>query len=188
MVWANQSRNCLAKLKLKTVRFPLVLLAFLVVLFVSYILSASSSLPSHIATHFDLKGQPNGWMSRSAHIRFTVTTGLGMTAFFVGLFYGTRFLPVSLINIPRRDYWLSTENRAATNDFIFRSGLWFACLIILFHSAIYHIIIQANSVTPPRLPSSQFFSLTIGFIVCIIFWCVSLFRHFWKTDLPARPS
>jgi hypothetical protein len=42
-------------------------------------------LPLRMATHFDINGQPNGWMSREISLRLA----LGMTAFLLVVFTGT---------------------------------------------------------------------------------------------------
>ena len=55
------------------------------------------------------------------------------------------YVPVSFINLPHRDYWLAPERRRATSAVMLRFGLWLACLMVLFFTALYGLVVQANS-------------------------------------------
>src|SRR5262249_37060667 len=49
---------------------------------------AWDQLPARMASHFDLYGQPNGWMSREASLGFA----LGLTIFMLLIFTGIGFM------------------------------------------------------------------------------------------------
>ena len=67
-----------------------------------------------VASHFDSAGQANAWMPRSTYWLLSIAVGMGLPAFIIGGGYVLRFLPVSLLNIPHRDYWLAPERREET--------------------------------------------------------------------------
>jgi uncharacterized membrane protein len=85
----------------------LVPLAFLVLALAAMAASlvwAGQQLPPQVASHFDARGVPDSWMSRESHLLLMGLMGLGLPLLFVGVFYGVRYLPASLINLPHRDY------------------------------------------------------------------------------------
>ncbi len=55
---------------------PLSLLALSYVLLAGYVWISYASLPAKVASHFDLGGEPNGWMSRDMCVELTL--GLGV--------------------------------------------------------------------------------------------------------------
>ena len=108
-------------------------------------------LPHHVATHFNAAGAPDGWMTRSDHLRFTAGLALGISLFVIGIFYGVRFFPVATIKLPHRDHWLAPERRRETFDDIFQAGVWFASLEVLFMLGVHLLVVAANSSPPARL-------------------------------------
>src|SRR5947207_13752518 len=68
-------------------------------------------LPEKIATHFDGSGVPNGWMPRDALGSFDFIFLVFVLAVVIGSAFLIRVLPVSLINVPHRDYWFAPERR-----------------------------------------------------------------------------
>ncbi len=105
---------------------------------------SGSQLPERIATHFNGRGEPNGWMSRSANQRFMLVFGLAFPLCVVLLCWLARFLPIGLVNIPHRDYWLAPERRKETSDYLICHSLWLACLAAGFVIGIQYAIVQAN--------------------------------------------
>jgi uncharacterized membrane protein len=170
----------------KSVAIPAILLAGLVVLFVLSLIDASSRLPERFATHFDSAGQPNGWMTRSAHLLFSAALGLGLPILVTGLCYSFRFFPVKLLNLPHRDYWLAPARRAQTYAYLFRHSLWLGCLMIGFVIGINLLLIQANAQAPPRLSAPLIFTLASGFIVGILAWAIGLQAHFARIPKPDK--
>lgn len=70
-------------------------------------------LPERIASHFDMKGNPNGWSSKESFLVlwYLMIVFLNVWVPLVGVL--VRKLPPSMINIPHREYWLATEERKA---------------------------------------------------------------------------
>ncbi len=66
---------------MKTLRTPLLVLGLLYLCFFGYLAASSSQLPERVATHFDGSGQPDGWSSRSDHLRFMLVFGLAFPLF-----------------------------------------------------------------------------------------------------------
>jgi len=163
---------------MKRVWIPTLILALLYASFLGCWVWAGSELPERVATHFNGSGEPNGWMSRSAHQVFMLAFGLAFPLFVVLLCYLTRFLPSGLVNIPRRDYWLAPERRQETSDYLVHHSFWFACMAICFVIGIQYSIVLANRLTPPHLSTPVLLSVVGSFLAGTAIWVAALFRHF----------
>jgi hypothetical protein len=171
-------------------RVPAILLGTLYLGFLGYVFLSAGHLPERVATHFSLGGQPDGWMHRSTHLGFILAFGLVFPLLIVGLLYATRFLPVSIINIPRRDYWLAADRRAGTYAYLFRHSLWFACLGVAFITGVHHLVVRANMQPVARLSTWALLVVAGSFLVGLVSWIVAMICHFRKApeeSIPADP-
>jgi uncharacterized membrane protein len=174
---------------MKALRTPIVVLTILYLCLLGSLVLSGPRLPERVATHFDGSGRPNGWMSRSSHLRFTAILGFGLPLAVVAICYVLRYLPASMLNIPRREHWLAPEQQAESYAYLFRHSLWFACLATSFISAIHLLIMQANTRASPRLSTAGIVALAACFVAGVILWSIVLIRHFGRTPKPAaRPS
>ena len=123
---------------------PLVLLAICYVIFFAFVVGSYGALPEKVASHFDMAGHADGWMSRESCVGFTIGLGILMPAFVVAVMAGARKIPISFINLPHRDYWLAPERRKAALGVLFRYSLWFASLNVLFVTGLHGLVVQAN--------------------------------------------
>jgi hypothetical protein len=162
----------------KPARTPAIVLSLLYVGFAAYLAFSTGQLPDRVATHFNLHGQPNGWMSRSAHLRFILILGLALPLFMAGVCFVARFLPANLINIPHRDYWLSVERRRNTLDYLFAHSLWLSCLTLAFVSGVHFLVVQANNQMPRQLSTPLTLALAGGFLAGLAIWIWGLVRRF----------
>jgi hypothetical protein len=163
---------------MKALRAPILLLGLLYVCFFGYLASSSSQLPARVATHFDGNGQPNGWMSRSAHLRAMFVFGLAFPLFAPALIYASRFLPDRLYNLPNRDYWLAPGRRSETMTYLLGHALWFSSMALGFVIGLQASIIRANSLAPAHLSNLRMVALAGCFVIGTAVWIASMFRHF----------
>ena len=177
---------------MKTPRLLTLVLAFSYLLFVGCLALTAGNLPERVATHFDLSGQPNGWMSRSTHLVFIGGFGLVLPLVLVGVCFALRFAPDSSINIPNRAFWLAPERRAETIAFVFRHSLWLACGTVAFVTGVHLLIVQANRQTPVQLPLAPILAWAGCLIVGIAVWAGLMLRHFKRpadrTTLPSQKA
>ncbi|SPE61458.1 conserved membrane hypothetical protein [Verrucomicrobia bacterium] len=163
---------------MKPLRNPAILLALLYLCFLGVWAWSGTQLPDRVATHFNLQGEPNGWMSRPANQVFMLIFGLVFPLFVVGLSFAAQFLPASLINVPNREYWLAPERANQTSGYFVRHSLWFACLAVGFVTGIEYSIVQANQQSSPRL-STPILLVVVGYFLAGTFvWVAVLFQHF----------
>jgi ABC-type Fe3+ transport system permease subunit len=163
---------------MKTLRTPLLVLGLLYLCFFGCLAASSSQLPRRVATHFDSSGQPNGWMRRTALLRFMAVFGLAFPLLVPALMYVSRFLPDRCYNLPNRDYWLAPARRPETMAYLFRHSLWFSPMALCFVIGIHASIIHANSSGQAHLSTPLALALGGCLLAGIAVWAVSLIRHF----------
>src|SRR4029078_12585355 len=93
----------------KLIRHPALLLAVFYAAFVAMLVRDAARLPERVATHFDFRGQHDGWMSGQGYLAFMTVFGLVFPLVPAALCLLVRLLPDSLINLPHREYWLGAE-------------------------------------------------------------------------------
>ena len=146
---------------------------------VAFVLDSAGRLPERVATHFDIAGRPNGWMSRDMATDFTLGVGLFLPALTISMMALTSRIPVSFVNIPNRDYWLAPERRRETGATLLRFGLWLSCLEVLLVTVMHGLIVTANNrADGVRLDGTGIAWALGGFAVGIAFWIVLLRRRF----------
>ena len=147
----------------------------------AWIAFSYDDLPVKVASHFDIFGQPNGWMSRNSCVAFTLGLGILVPALVIGMMGGAGRIPVSFINLPHRDYWMSPERRQAAVAILLRYSLWFSCLNVLFVTGLHTLIVLANwKGAAPHLSGLGITLIAGGFLIGTGFWTSSLLKHFSK--------
>ena len=163
---------------MKTLRTPALALATFVCGFLIFLVRTEAELPERVATHFNLDGRPNGWMSRPADLIFSGAFGVGLPLLFIAISLLVRFAPARSFNVPHREYWLAPELREETNTYVFRQLLWLGCLVEVFLTGIQFLIIVANRSRPAHLPTDLFLTVLGGFLVGVGVWSFLFIRHF----------
>ena len=159
-------------------RIGLLALACLLAAFVAFVAHSSQQLPDRVATHFDARGKPNGWMTRAQHVKFTIGLGVGTPVFVLGVFALVTKLNGWGLNIPHKAFWLAPERQQATYDFLQQHSLWLAGLMIIFHGALFESIAIANARQPVLLSSTSALGLIGCFLALLAVWVVVLFLRF----------
>ncbi len=142
-------------------------------------------LPQRLATHFDGAGKPNGWMTRRDHGLLMLFTGLGLPLFILCLIWLMKFLPSSLLNVPRHDYWRAPDNYPRACAIMQNWAQWLATGELIWMTLLNRQIVLANHLQPPRLPAAETWCQTAGFLIMIVASILGLIRRFRQTDLPS---
>ncbi|MEQ1841164.1 MAG: DUF1648 domain-containing protein [Verrucomicrobiales bacterium] len=135
-------------------KFPRLFLLIAAIIFVGSVVGFAPDLPERVATHFDGSGTPNGWMSRREHLVFITLFGLGFAAFEIGVCYGIRFLPSSLVNVPNATYWRSAENFPEACATLLRWSFLCGAASLLWVAALNYQLVAANRLVPPHLEAT----------------------------------
>lgn len=157
---------------------PILLLVLLINGYLALVFSSGRLLPDRVATHFGASGQPDDWMSRSGYLNFTAWFGIGLPLFILAIILLSRFLPVSLVNVPHKQFWFAPERRELAQSILFDHSLYLASWMVLFFGAMHYLVIVANRSDPVRLPSHLFFPVLLVFVAGIIAWIIALYRRF----------
>jgi len=137
-------------------------------------------LPPLMASHFVAGGVANGFMSRDAFLIFH----LGLVGLMLVIFFGVpvliRFIPVSMINLPHRDYWLAPVRAAESLRYFEDRFNRFGLAVLAFLTGVQQLVYQANLSPDPRLPTLPFFAMLGAFFIALILFLVGTFRRFGK--------
>jgi uncharacterized membrane protein len=112
---------------------------------------SSSAMPESVASHFGAGGVADGFMSRESYARFMVALVVIVPSL---VFFTTRLasrLPVALINLPNKAYWLAPERQRATLASLAGFGTVLAYATALLLCLVHFMVVQANRVQPPHL-------------------------------------
>lgn len=106
--------------------------------------------PDTVASHLDSAGRPDGWSSKAGLLGIFVPLGAG-----VPLLLSIRWiwekLPVSLVNIPSKDYWLERGERTYLYDCLMQFlRIVGGATALLFASILAAIMRDARSATVPE--------------------------------------
>jgi len=135
-----------------------------------------SQLPETIASHFDGQGNPNAWMGRGAFLVFEIA----LLVFVVGQMLlvprMVRRLPSSLINLPHKEYWLSSERREYTFATFRKYFDVLGSAILLLVTFVNHLVYAAN-VDRQNLSGNIWYVL-IAFLAFVGIWLAKFVMEF----------
>jgi Protein of unknown function (DUF1648) len=158
---------------------PLSVLLALAIVGAASLVWAERVMPDKVASHFGAEGKPDGWMPRDGYVQAMALIGFLMPASLLGIGLSMRVMPGSAINLPHREYWLSPERRAETNEYFARQFGWLACLSLALFVALNCLMIEGNRVSPPDL-SNGVWVLLVLFLASTTILIVRLTRHFYR--------
>ncbi len=135
-------------------------------------------LPDRVASHFGASGRPDAWSSKSFFVGLYLAV-VGLIAVLlpsIGLIISK--MPVSLINLPNKDYWLAPERKRETFAVLSRFFLWMAAATLLllldvFHQAFRVHLGEARSLDHPVLS-------IVLYAAFAILWSIRLIATFSK--------
>ena len=161
-------------------RLPKLVFLLLVLYAAVHFSSVYPQLPSVVASHFDGRGTPNGWQTKQAF--FTVFVGVTVLCVLVGFGLASIIgvLPIQLINLPNKLYWLAPEHRENTLESLKAYFGWFACGIYVVLIVAFNYAAQSN-LHPDHPPSVARLWYTLGgFLTFVIAWLVRMLTKFLR--------
>ncbi len=154
---------------------PLALLLLATALGLAHALSLGD-LPARVPSHFGIDGQPDAWMSRAGLQWLYAGLLLGMLLMFGALGPMIRKLPVEVVNLPNRDYWLAPERREESIRAITRTLYVYGAATQVFMMVVFWESAQASR-SGGALSDRVWIHLGI-FGIATLAWVISLFRRF----------
>lgn len=161
------------------VSVPLALLLILTAGALAFFIYYGQWFPPTLAVHFDSAGQPDGWMDRVKFIVIGTSVCFILPPFLVAC-VGVlpRVLPLRLLNLPNRDYWLAPERVEASLNRLTYLGLWLGCIVQAFLLAIFESIVRSNPPEGTAHLAGGAGVLGAGFVVGLVLWGLMLARSF----------
>ena len=159
-------------------RLPKLLFAVLAAYAAIHFSSYYSQLPDVVASHFGARGTPNSWQSKPVFFGFFVGS-LALSAFIA--FALPRFIgamPIQLVNLPNKNYWLAPERRAASLDILGSYFALFGCAIFVVMIVAFEYASRSNLHPETRSDVAHLWYTFIGFLVFLIVWLTRLFIRF----------
>jgi uncharacterized membrane protein len=167
-------------MNVRQLRAPLLVLVALWIGMGAFVWATFDQLPERVATHFGLGGAPNGWMTRSGHVKFIMGFTIGLPVFLHLLFVGIRALGGTGCNIPNRQYWLAPGRQEATLAYVQQKFAWFICLLVAFFAGIHYVILNANTRAPATLSWPLFSTVLGSFLLLQLVWLALLLIPFLR--------
>jgi hypothetical protein len=161
---------------------PLALFLILTSWSLAYFIYYGQWFPPRMAVHFNLVGQPDVWMDRLKFIVIASSTSFMVPPFVVALVgVMPRVLPIGMVSLPDREYWLAPERREVTLGRLMYFALWLGCLVQAFLIAINVTIARANpQVGSPSPFLRNALPVAAAFGGALLIWVVMLSRSFSK--------
>jgi hypothetical protein len=89
-------------------------------------------------------------------------------------------MPVSLINLPKKEFWLGPERREETLFYIRAWSAWFGCGLLAFLLFVMELAFRANLQSPPRFNNGAFVPALLAFVAFDAIALIWLILHFSK--------
>lgn len=159
-------------------RLPKMLFVFITVVAAIYFWSNYAQLPDVVASHFNARGIANGWQSKSAFLAFFVGAVVLASLVAFGIPRIISKMPIDLINLPYREYWLSPERRADTLALLGSSFGWFGCAVLVVVATAVNYAIGRNLHPEAQLDPPALVYVLGGFFIFTIVWSINILTHF----------
>jgi len=166
---------------MKPVKLPVLLFFILIIITIVQIVYYYFKLPPSVASHFNIDGRPDKWISKNAFAAIHVA----LIAFVSGIFCSAglllRKIPPSLLNLPNKDYWLEPQRKEATYSTFTGFMFIFADMTLVFFLLVFRLVYNYNLSYSGGLGNSMFYYLILySFAICI--FCIQFFKKFYKTE------
>lgn len=167
-------------------RLPKIIFVLLALYAAVHFSAVYPQLPATVASHFDGRGTPNGWQTKQAF--FIVFLGVTVLCALIGFGLASLIsaMPVRLINLPNKQYWLAPEHREETLEWLKAYFGWFACALYVLMIVVYDYAAQSN-LHPDHPPGvARLVYTLVGFLAFVIVWLARIFLRF--THIPYTPG
>jgi hypothetical protein len=139
-------------------------------------------LPGVLASHFGVTGAANGWQTKAAFLIAEVAVLALATVISFGVPRMIEAMPVSLINLPHKEFWLGPERREETFAYLRTWSAWFGCGLLAFLLFVMELAYRANLQRPPHFNNEAFVPALVAFAVVDTLLLVRLILHFSRGD------
>jgi uncharacterized membrane protein len=140
-------------------------------------------LPAMIATHFDVHGNPDDWMTKESCVTLNAVIFIGLSVFLLAMSRIVPAIPDWMVNLPHKDYWLAPERRTESLAYFSRFLLWINNATMLFLIGVFDSVYRANLAAPVRLPV-DFWIWLAGLLLFVTGATTRLYLRFGRPPSP----
>jgi len=134
-------------------------------------------LPQKMATHFNASGEVNGWSDKSTFFLFMIGIFVVVMGILGAITVWLDKMPVSLFNLPNKEYWFAEERRASTFRLIKKYMNFINIGTAVFLLFMLHLTIVANLKPKPVL-DSEFWLIFIFYFIGVVGYSLYLIMYF----------
>ncbi|NMB80248.1 MAG: DUF1648 domain-containing protein [Ignavibacteria bacterium] len=162
-------------------KYPSIIFYFVIVVALTIPAFYYNNLPVQIASHFNAKGQADGWMNKSSYMLTNYLILIAMIIMFLSINFFIKKAPDSMINIPNKKYWFDPARKETAinvvKNFIYLMGAMTISFITLISWEVY----KANLNRTYNLGNSMWFYFSILF-TGTIFFVIKMYYYFNKIE------
>lgn len=136
-------------------------------------------LPETVPSHFGASGRPDAWSPKNFFVTFYLITVAVCSVLFLSLSFGLSRMPVSLINLPHKEFWLVPERKEKTFAYLSQYFLLFASATLLLLFDVFHQSFQV-ALGKAQALSHPLVSLVV-YLALISVWTIRMVVKFSST-------
>ena len=135
-------------------------------------------LPEIVGSHFGTTGAVNGFQPKAIFLFIELTIIVLTTVISFGVPRLIEAMPVSLINLPHKEFWLGPERREETLQYLRAWSVWFGCGLLAFLLFVMELVFRANLQAPPHFSNTAFVPAIVAFAIMDTVLLMRLILHF----------
>jgi uncharacterized membrane protein len=144
-------------------------------------------MPNPMARHFGMGMEADGWSPKQSFFTTYALVEVGMLIVLLVPIFLQRRIPVSMINMPNREYWFAPERHEQTWIQVSAFALWMSALMLAFLIVVAEATFRANlaDTAVPRLDTGFFWALG-AYLAAVAVITLRFYRRFLK--IPRDPN
>ncbi len=137
-----------------------------------------TQLPQTVAIHFGSGGIPDSWAGSEANLAISIVLYLFLMAMFVAIPQTLKYIPLHLISLPNREYWLAEERKESSLRQIGGMFNLYGTALIVFFLFLGHLVYLANMSSQVLLNEKVVWVITACLLLFTLVWLFVFFRRF----------